>query len=424
MLLLLATALLGNALGKIYFHETFKNLDRWTEGEGKEGNFALATEKWGYDTESTRLKTMKDAKFYNIAAKIDEPIDNKENPIVLLLTVKHEQDIDCGGGYLKLMNALESLEKFNGETQYEIMFGPDFCGTTRKVHAILRHGDENLLINKDVTITNDQYTHQYVFILNADGTFEVKVDGKSKKKGDVKEFWDFELPKEIDDPDVSKPDDWVDIKKIDDPEAAKPDDWVDVEKIVDPDAKMPEDWDPEDDGDWEAPMIDNPEYKGEWKAPKIDNPDYKGPWEHPQIPNPDYKEVIDPHYRLPINYVGFDLWQVKSGTLFGDIVLADSEDDIEKFIWSRSMHDEEKDAKEEFDKPAEEEDTDEAEDIDELDKEIKEEAGEKSEPAEPDLTADHVEPGDSAEDCAADDDKCTTEGEGESKDDGPKHSEL
>jgi len=426
MLLLLATSLLGTALGKIYFHETFKNLDRWTEAEGKEGNFGLATEKWGIDTESTRLKTMKDAKFYNIAAKIDEPIDNKEKPLVLLLTVKHEQKIDCGGGYLKLMNALESLEKFNGDTQYEIMFGPDFCGSTKKVHAILRHGEENLLINKDVTVTNDEYTHQYVFISNPDGTFVIKVDGKSKKEGDVKEFWDFELPKEINDPDISKPDDWVDIKKIDDPEATKPDDWVEEEKIVDPDATMPEDWDPEDDGDWEAPLIDNPDYKGPWRAPKIDNPDYKGPWEHPQIPNPDYKEVIDPHYRLPINYVGFDLWQVKSGTLFGDIILADSEDDIEKFIWSKAMHDEEKDAKDEFDNPPEGEDEDEAQDIDELDKETKEEAGEESQPVEPDVTAEHVEPGDSAgdKDCAEDDDKCTMEGEGETKDDGPKHSEL
>jgi len=39
-----------------------------------------------------------------------------------------------------------------------------------------------LLINKDVTITNDAFTHQYVFISNPDGTFEIKVDGKSKKK--------------------------------------------------------------------------------------------------------------------------------------------------------------------------------------------------------------------------------------------------
>merc|ERR1711920_897140 len=334
---LLLTLLFGAALGKIYFHETFANLDSWTEAEGKTGQFGLAKEEWGVDTVSTRLKTMKDATFYGIATKIDEPLDNTDKDLVLLLNVKHEQDIDCGGGYLKLMNSLESLEKFDGDTQYEIMFGPDFCGSTRKVHAILRHEDENLLINKDVRATNDQYTHQYVFILKPDNTFDIKVDGESKQSGDVKEFWDFELPKEINDPDVSKPDDWVEEAMI-----------------VDPDAEKPEDWDDEDDGDWEAPMIPNP--------------DYKGAWEHPKIPNPDFKEVQNPAHRLPINYIGFDLWQVKSGTLFGDIILADTEEDLTAFLWDEEKFKAEKEAKKAFDKANEppEEDEDEEADFQEL----------------------------------------------------------
>jgi len=367
---LLLTLLFAAALGKIYYHENFENLDGWTEAEGKTGQFALATEEWGVDTESTRLKTMKDATFYAIATKIDEPLDNTDKDLVLLLNVKHEQNIDCGGGYLKLMNSLESLDKFDGDTQYEIMFGPDFCGSTRKVHAILRHEDENLLINKDVRATNDQYTHQYVFILKPDNTFEIKIDGESKQSGDVKEFWDFELPKEINDPDVSKPDDWVDDPMMEDPDDKKPDDWVEEEMIVDPDAEKPEDWDDEDDGDWEAPMIPNPDYQGPWSPQEIDNPAYKGPWEHPKIPNPDFKEVQNPAHRLPINYIGFDLWQVKAGTLFGNIVLADKEDDIELFLWPEDKFEAEKEAKKAFDKanapPEEEEDEDEDADFEEL----------------------------------------------------------
>jgi len=365
---LLLTLLFAAALGKIYYHETFKDLDGWTEAEGKTDQFGLATEEWGIDTESTRLKTMKDATFYAIATKIDEPLDNTDKDLVLLLNVKHEQNIDCGGGYLKLMNSLESLEKFDGETQYEIMFGPDFCGSTKKVHAILRHEDENLLINKDVRATNDQYTHQYVFILKPDNTFEIKVDGESKQSGDVKEFWDFELPKEINDPDVSKPDDWVDDPMMEDPDDKKPDDWVEEEMIVDPDAEKPEDWDDEDDGDWEAPMIPNPDYQGPWSPQEVDNPDYKGPWEHPKIPNPDFKEVQDPAHRLPINFIGFDLWQVKSGTLFGDIILADKEEDLEAFLWDEEKFEAEKEAKKAFDKANEppEEDEDEDADFEEL----------------------------------------------------------
>jgi len=388
--ILLLTLLLAAALGKIYYHETFENMDGWTEAEGKTGQFGLAKEEWGVDTESTRLKTMKDATFYAIATKIDEPLDNTDKDLVLLLNVKHEQNIDCGGGYLKLMNSLESLEKFDGDTQYEIMFGPDFCGSTRKVHAILRHEDENLLINKDVRATNDQYTHQYVFVLKPDNTFDIKVDGESMQSGDVKEFWDFELPKEINDPDVSKPDDWVDDPMMVDPDDKKPDDWVEEEMVVDPDAEKPEDWDDEDDGDWEAPMIPNPEYQGPWTPQEIDNPDYKGPWEHPKIPNPDFKEVDNPAHRLPINFIGFDLWQVKAGTLFGDIVLADTEEDLKAFLWDDDKFEAEKEAKKAFDKANEppEDDEDEEADFEELTKSEEaseaegEEAAEKEEETE------------------------------------------
>jgi len=396
--ILLLTILAGSVFGKIYFHETFENLDGWTEAEGKTGVFGLGTEEWGLDTESTRLKTQKDASFYAISSKIDEPLDNTDKSLVLLLTVKHEQNIDCGGGYIKLMNSLADPKKFDGDTQYEIMFGPDFCGSTRRVHAILRHEDENLLINKDVSVPNDVWTHQYVFVLNSDSTFEIKVDGQSKKKGDVKEFWDFELPKEIKDPEISKPKDWVDDPMMVDPDDEEPEDWVKEDTIVDPEATKPEDWDDEDDGDWEAPMIPNPDYKGPWSPREIDNPDYKGAWEHPKIPNPDYKEVDNPAHRLPINFVGFDLWQVKSGTLFGDLVLADSEEDLDSLLWDDEKFEAEKEAKKAYDKAneppeeeKEEEDEDEDADMEELLSEAEKAEKEETPEAESDTTGAHDE---------------------------------
>jgi len=371
--------LLGGANAKIYFQENFANLDRWTEVADKAGQFGLATEDWGVDTEATRLKTLKDAKFYAISAKTDEALDNSDKPLVLQFAAKHEQKIDCGGGYIKLMAELDDPQNFNGESEYEIMFGPDICGATKRVHAILRHGSENLLINKEVRAPADEYTHFYTFVLNPDGTFEVQVDGKVKQKGSVKEFWDFELPKQIKDPDQSKPDDWIDDPMMDDPEDKKPEDWDVEEQIVDPEAEKPEDWDDEDDGEWEAPMIDNPDYKGEWAPKRIDNPDYKGAWEHPMIDNPEWKEVKDPQKRKPVNYLGFDLWQVKSGTLFSNIILADNIEDVKSAMWTEEQFEKEKTAKEDFlkaqadEEPEEDEDeegdedTDEAEDMDELD---------------------------------------------------------
>ena len=53
-------------------------------------------------------------------------------------SVKHEQKLDCGGGYIKLLPKSSKLDDFNGDTPYSIMFGPDICGySTKKVHVIL-----------------------------------------------------------------------------------------------------------------------------------------------------------------------------------------------------------------------------------------------------------------------------------------------
>merc|ERR1719479_324254 len=145
---------------------------------------------------------------------------------------------------------------------------------------------------------------------------------------------------------------------IDDPEDTKPEDWDQPETIVDPDAEQPEDWDEEDDGEWEAPMIPNPDFKGEWKAKRIDNPDYKGAWKHPQIPNPDWVEVVDPQKRKPINFVAFDLWQVKSGTLFSNMLITDNAEEAKAARWTSDQHEAEKEAKEAYEaaqEPPEEE---------------------------------------------------------------------
>jgi len=113
----------------------------------------------------------------------------------------------------------------------------------------------------------------------------------------------------------------------------KPDGWDDVPKqIADPEAEKPEDWDDEADGAWEAPLIANPEHKGEWKPKKISNPAYKGAWVHPEIPNPDYKEDPNIGFYDDIGSVGVDVWQVKSGTIFDNIFIADSVSEAEAFL--------------------------------------------------------------------------------------------
>merc|ERR1712048_793149 len=92
----------------------------------------------------------------------------------------------------------------------------------------------------------------------------------------------------------------------------------------------PDDWDDEMDGEWEPPQIDNPEYKGEWKPKQIDNPDYKGAWIHPEIDNPEYEEDTTLYAFESFCGIGFDLWQVKSGTIFDNVLITDDIEEAKK----------------------------------------------------------------------------------------------
>merc|ERR1719488_338762 len=133
-----------------------------------------------------------------------------------------------------------------------------------------------------------------------------------------------DIPAKIADPKATKPDDWVDEEMMDDPEDKKPDGYDDIPaKIADPKATKPDDWDDESDGTWEAPQIDNPDYKGVWKAKRIKNPEYKGVWEAKLIDNPKY--VADDTLYKYANFgsVGIDVWQVKSGSIFDNILITD-----------------------------------------------------------------------------------------------------
>jgi calreticulin len=237
----------------------------------------------------TGLQTATDARFYQISAAFGKEASNEKKPLVLQYEVKHEQNIDCGGGYVKLLPAGLDQSAFNGDSDYNIMFGPDICGATKRVHVIFNYKGKNHLLNKEIPCESDAAPHLYTLIVKPDNTYAVLIDNVEKQTGSLKEDWDMLLPKEINDPNASKPSDWDDRSKINDPEDKKPEGWDSIPaQIKDASATKPDDWDDELDGEWEAPLIDNPEYKGEWLAKQIDNPAYKGPWVHPKVANPDF----------------------------------------------------------------------------------------------------------------------------------------
>jgi calreticulin len=93
----------------VHFVEKFDDSDaykqRWVESTFKgaeQGPFKLTHGKFYGDAEADiGLQTTQDARFYGLSAKF-EPYSNEGKSLVIQFSVKHEQKIDCGGGYVKL----------------------------------------------------------------------------------------------------------------------------------------------------------------------------------------------------------------------------------------------------------------------------------------------------------------------------------
>ncbi|KAJ8753428.1 hypothetical protein K2173_019827 [Erythroxylum novogranatense] len=407
LLSLLFLYLFAISSAKVFFEERFDDgwENRWVKSDWKKeentaGEWNHTSGKWNGDPNDKGIQTSEDHRFYAISAEFPA-FSNKDKTLVFQFSVKHEQKLDCGGGYMKLLSGEVDQKKFGGDTPYSIMFGPDICGySTKKVHAILTYNGTNHLIKKEVPCETDQLTHVYTFIIRPDATYSILVDNVEKKSGSLYTDWNLLPPKKIKDPEAKKPDDWDDKEYIPDPEDKKPEGYDQIPKeIPDTDAKKPEDWDDEEDGEWTAPTIANPEYKGPWKPKKIKNPNYQGKWKAPMIDNPDFKDDPDLYVFPNLKYVGIELWQVKSGTLFDNILITDEPEYALKFAeetWGKTK-DAEKAAFEEAEKKKEEEES-------------------KDEPGD---TDDEDEDDDNADDAEGDDDK-----EAKSEDSSELHDEL
>merc|ERR1712232_1080842 len=218
----------------------------------------------------------------------------------------------------------------------------------------------------------------YRMVLKPDNTVRVEIDEEKIYEGALKEDWEVLKPQQIPDPDDKKPSDWSDESMIDDPEDKKPSDWVEEKRIVDEEAKKPDDWDDEEDGEWEAPMKDNPDYKGDWNVKRISNPAYKGVWEAKKIANPEYEDDDNVYKYDEFGFIGFDLWQVKGGTIFDNVIITDDKAEADTFAkkWKdlseheKAKKKEEDDAKKaEADKKAEQDADDDDDDEDDDKKE-------------------------------------------------------
>lgn len=333
------------------------------------------------------------ARHYAIGSKLSEPFKfGADQPLVVQYEVQFRETHTCGGSYIKLLreSSTNDLNKLTDKTPYTIMFGPDKCGSEAKLHLIFqylnpktheyeeKHWKQAKQVADILPIFSDQKYHLLKFVLKPNNQFNIYLDGKSVGKGNLLEDLDAPInpPKEIVDPEDSKPADWDERPQIDDPDARKPDDWDEnapktiedpsatkpsdwlenePKHIPDPNAKKPDDWE-EMDGDWEAPLIDNPAcvsvsgcgkwqppmianpaYKGKWKPPKIANPNYKGKWAPRKIPNPDYFFDETPFASLDsIGAVAFELWSMTDNIAFDNLIVTsnlESADLIQLVTW-------------------------------------------------------------------------------------------
>nr|XP_011748130.1 calreticulin-3 [Macaca nemestrina] len=132
------------ALATVYFQEEFLDGEHWrnrwvqSTNDSRFGHFRLSSGKfYGHKEKDKGLQTTQNGRFYAISARF-KPFSNKGKTLVIQYTVKHEQKMDCGGGYIKVFPADVDQKNLNGKSQYYIMFGPDICGfDIKKVHVIL-----------------------------------------------------------------------------------------------------------------------------------------------------------------------------------------------------------------------------------------------------------------------------------------------
>ncbi|XP_008103057.2 calnexin isoform X1 [Anolis carolinensis] len=374
--------------GEVYFAENFDKgtLEGWVLSKAKKDDtddeIAKYDGKWEVqEMKDTKLPGDKGlvlvsrAKHHAIAAKLNKPFIFDSKPFIIQYEVNFQNGIECGGAYVKLISKghEQHLDQFHDKTPYTIMFGPDKCGEDYKLHFIFRHKspktgkyEEKHAKRPDADLKNyftDKKTHLYTLVLNPDNSFEILVDQTVVNSGNLLSDMTPAVnpPREIEDPNDQKPEDWDERAKIADPDAVKPDDWDEdapakipdedavkpegwlddePEYVPDPDAEKPEDWDEDMDGEWEAPQIanpkcesapgcgawqrptiDNPNYKGKWKPPMIDNPNYQGIWKPRKIPNPDFFEDLEPFKMTPFSALGLELWSMTSDIFFDNFII-------------------------------------------------------------------------------------------------------
>lgn len=193
---------------KLEYLETFQGdsqeSGKWVYSYHRQ--YAGQSWNWGYgyvkptlDCDKALITEVPSAK-YGITSFFDSPINNLDKDLVVQYEVRYQKGLECGGAYIKLLRdgSIEAPEDLTDTTPYVLMFGPDFCGKTNRIHVIIPHynpmndsWEEKKLVGGPQAVV-DSLTHLYTLIIRKDGGIEILVDQINKFTGSL--FLDFQPP--------------------------------------------------------------------------------------------------------------------------------------------------------------------------------------------------------------------------------------
>eukprot|EP00127_Corallochytrium_limacisporum_P003546 Clim_evm29s150 gene=Clim_evmTU29s150 len=245
-----------------------------------------------------------------ISADLEKPFEfGKGDHLILQYEIRFQEGLECTGSYMKLLNANrkdKDLTQFDGTTPYSIMFGPDVCGSTNKLHFIIKTKNpitgeevEHHMTKSPKIARRETETQMVGFAIFSDGNFNVHIDRQIVRGGSLTAEKEFDPP-------------LMPARMIPDPKDVKPDSWDDREYIDDPNAEKPTDWNEDSSGPWAPPQVRNPQFKGIFTPKMIDNPGF-----HEQ----DVFTTMQ-----PIDAVGFELLSLSRNVMFDNVLITNDKD--------------------------------------------------------------------------------------------------
>lgn len=82
------------------------------------------------------LQTSEDAKCYALSTRL-KPFSNENETLVVQFSAKHEQNVDCGGRYVKLFPDTLNQEDIHSESEYYTMFSKHSDSSCYQTHEVL-----------------------------------------------------------------------------------------------------------------------------------------------------------------------------------------------------------------------------------------------------------------------------------------------